>query len=202
MGFARCVVRLSKGAVFAMLCVVAVGLGPVCLGQSEPTASQAIRLQVFAGPAYVNPDYGGASGITKNVGALVGGDLNIGQVLGRIEPSVEFRALASVGTVSHQYSYSGGPRLEFDYGRFHPYGILLLGYGKITFVGATGSYTKNNSGVYTYGGGLDFALDRRWTIRADMAQQHWRLSHLAAPFYPTAVSVGVRYRFSFKSKIY
>jgi len=125
---------------------------------------------VFAGPAYVNPDYGGVSGITKNVGALVGGDLNIGQVLGRIEPSVEFRALASVGTVSHQYSYNGGPRLEFDYGRFHPYGILLLGYGKITFVAATGSYTKNNSVVCTYGGGLDFALDRHWTIRADMAQ--------------------------------
>jgi len=200
--FARCAVRLSKGAGFAMLCLVAAGLGPVCLGQAVGTASQAMRLQVFAGPVFVNPDYGGESGLTKNVGAVGGADLNIGQVLGRIEPSIEFRALVSSGTVSDQYSYNGGPRLEFDYGRFHPYGIFLMGYGKIIFVGATGSYTQNNSGVFTYGGGLDFALDRRWAIRMDVAQQRWRLGMATPPFYPTAVSVGVRYRFSFKNRIY
>ena len=181
--------------------VVGVAGAARAVGQAESTSWQRMRLQTFGMLSYVNPDYGGAK---KNAGGTVGAELNFGQFFHRVEPSLELRAVGSGGRVSNQYVYSAGPRVELDYGKFHPYGVFTVGYGKITFatpaVFATGPYVFDTSTVFTYGGGLDYTLNRTWAVRADVTRQSWQVGQTAAPFYPTTVSVGVRYRFHFHDK--
>ena len=187
------------GVMIAVLAGVA-GV-PRAMAQAESTSFQKIRLQAFGMGSYVNPDYGGAK---KNAGATLGGDVNFGQLFHRFEPSLELRAVGSVGRVSNQYVYSGGPRVEFDYGRFHPYALATFGVGQINYavpvMYPSGLYTHDSSMVTTVGGGLDYIVSPRWAVRADLTMQNWKVGTEAPGFSPTAVSLGLRYRFHFHDK--
>ena len=184
-----------------MAAVVSVGGALPAVGQAESTSWQKMRLQTFGMLSYVNPDYGGAK---KNAGGTVGAEMNFGQFFHRVEPSLELRAVGSGGRVSNQYVYSAGPRVELDYGKLHPYALVTVGYGKIKFATPTifpsGPYAFDTSTVITYGGGVDYVLNPTWALRAEVTRQNWQVGQNTPPFYPTSVSLGVRYRFHFHDK--
>ncbi len=96
-----------------------------------------------------------------------------------------------------EYNYLAGPRYRFYMNdRYQPYAKVLLGGGEINF-----SYNLAHGGYFALapGGGIDIALDRRWTVRADYEFQIWP----SAPgipgiqngsVHPNGVTIGFSYR--------
>ncbi len=96
-----------------------------------------------------------------------------------------------------EYNYLVGPRYRFYVNRrFQPYAKVLVGAGEINF-----PYDLAHGGYFAVapGGGLDYALSRRWKVRADYEFQFWP-SAVGIPDIPTGavhpngVSVGISYR--------
>jgi hypothetical protein len=85
-----------------------------------------------------------------------------------------------------QNTYMIGPRVPIV--TFHglsPYGKFLVGIGNGTFL-------TGNTLVFAYGGGVDYRLTRRLTLRAfDFEWQQWRVT---PTLYPYGGSVGISYR--------
>jgi len=83
-------------------------------------------------------------------------------------------------------TYLIGPRIPV--GTFHrvtPYGKVLVGMGN-------GSFLNGNTLVLSYGGGVDYKLTRRFTLRAfDFEYQQWFVN---PTLYPYGGSVGISYR--------
>ena len=127
---------------------------PAVHGQfAEPTASKKFGLSAFGGVAAVSPSYQPsteAGGSNLNTGLTVGGDLTRG--LRWFQPSIELRYDWSTGGTAIEKTVSGGLKIEKAFGRLHPYGDVLLGYGIIDFqhpaIFSTGPYTHDNSFVY------------------------------------------------------
>ena len=83
-------------------------------------------------------------------------------------------------------TYQVGPRIPIHtFKRLTPYGKLLLGLGN-------GSFINGNAFVLTYGGGVDYRLSRRFSLRAfDFEYQQW---HVMPTLYPYGGSVGLSYK--------
>lgn len=92
----------------------------------------------------------------------------------------------------HQYaginenSYMIGPRVPIvEYKRFTPYGKFLFGFG-------SGSFLTGRAMTFAYGGGVDYRLSKRFTLRAfDFEFQQWRVT---PTLHPYGGSVGLSYR--------
>jgi len=87
----------------------------------------------------------------------------------------------------NENTYMIGPRVPIHtfFRHWTPYGKFLFGVG-------TGSLLTGPSGAFAYGGGLDYRLSRRLTIRAfDFEFQDWRV---APTLYPYGGSAGISYR--------
>lgn len=84
-----------------------------------------------------------------------------------------------------QNSYMIGPRVPIlEHGRFTPYGKFLFGWG-------SGSFLTGRATTWAYGGGLDYRLNRKFTVRGDFEYQEWRVT---PPLHPYGESVGLSYR--------
>ena len=83
-------------------------------------------------------------------------------------------------------TYQIGPRIPIHtYRKFTPYGKFLWGLG-------SGSFLSGNSMVLTFGGGVDYRINRKFTLRAiDFEYQQWRVT---PTLYPYGGSVGLSYR--------
>lgn len=96
----------------------------------------------------------------------------------------------------HEDHYQIGPRVNFlTKGKFHPYAKGFVGVGKFTFPTNAGSVT-GYGGYLMYGGGagLDYRLNRKWTVRAvDFEYQHWP-EFTTGAINPYGVNVGLSYR--------
>jgi len=80
---------------------------------------------------------------------------------------LEFHQTANV----HAETFSIGARYHFDVGRFAPYAKGLVGFGDFNF---PYNYAYGRYLVVTAGGGVDFRLTRRLTLRAvDFEYQDW-----------------------------
>lgn len=91
----------------------------------------------------------------------------------------------------HVETYMIGPRYHFDVGRFQPYvkGMLGVGYFNFPYDYAHGSYL-----VTALGGGVDYHLRGRWSLRAlDAEYQYWPQFTFGA-MSSAGVSAGIRYR--------
>jgi hypothetical protein len=86
----------------------------------------------------------------------------------------------------NESTYQIGPRVPLvTFHRLTPYGKVLAGMG-------TGSFLTGHSFVFTGGGGVDYQLTRRITLRAiDFEYQRWRVD---PTLYPYGASVGVSYK--------
>jgi opacity protein-like surface antigen len=107
-------------------------------------------------------------------------------------------------------TYFIGPRVPLHhYGRFTPYAKALIGVGRTTtnkdILGSNGGF---GGLAWTYGGGVDYKLTRRISIRPfDLEYQSWKLavnvvnssgvvvqSYNFTP-HPYGASAGISYRF-------
>lgn len=120
-------------------------------------------------------------------------------------PSVEFRFKKGNGRAVNERTIGGGIRVERSFRYFRPYADFLLSSGTITFagknyIGAQGT-GSNGSIVYSLGGGLDYDISDRWSIRVDYQHEHWNVNKTPlVELTPVALSFGVRYRFSLHRK--
>jgi hypothetical protein len=88
-------------------------------------------------------------------------------------------------------TYLAGAHINALPGRLRPYGKFLIGVGKMNFPFnyATGSYL-----VYAPGGGVDYELNERWTVRfVDAEYQVWPKFSYGA-LHPYGVSAGIAFR--------
>jgi hypothetical protein len=108
------------------------------------------------------------------------------------EAEVRFSRLGAEESVT-ETTFMAGPRVTLSrhQGRIRPYAKFLVGVGKINFPFnyATGSYL-----AYAPGGGLDYVINERWTVRAvDVEYQNWPKFTYGA-LNPYGISVGVAFR--------
>jgi Outer membrane protein beta-barrel domain len=92
--------------------------------------------------------------------------------------------------------YQIGPRVNFlRFGKFHPYAKGIVGVAEFNFPTNAG-FVTGSGGYLTYGvgGGLDYRLNQKWTIRpVDFELQHWP-NFTTGAITPYGVSVGASYR--------
>ena len=93
----------------------------------------------------------------------------------------------------YQDHYLIGPRLPIhQFGRASAYGKVLIGLGKMTF---PSNYGYGSFTALAYGGGIDYRMSPRLTLRAvDFEFQQWPNWLPGSALYPYGVSVGVGYR--------
>jgi len=87
--------------------------------------------------------------------------------------------------VNSENTYLVGPRIPIHtFGKFIPYGKVLWGLG-------SGAFLNGNATVLAFGGGLDYRINRKFTLRAfDYEYQDWSV----ASIQPNGGSVGLSYR--------
>jgi Outer membrane protein beta-barrel domain len=93
----------------------------------------------------------------------------------------------------HIDNYFIGPRVPIhQFGRAQAYGKVLVGMGKMTF---PNNYGYGTFTALAYGGGIDYKLSRKLTLRAvDFEFQQWPRWLGSSAIYPYGVSVGIGYR--------
>ncbi len=89
----------------------------------------------------------------------------------------------------HAETYLAGPRYHFNVGRFQPYVKGLGGIGKFNF---TYNYAHGTYFVVAGGGGLDYRVLPRMSVRVDGEYQYWP-QFTFVPMSSGGISVGVRY---------
>jgi opacity protein-like surface antigen len=83
-------------------------------------------------------------------------------------------------------NYLVGPRLPIHrFGRATPYAKVLVGFG-------SGSFLTGHSTTLAYGGGVDYRVTKRISVRAiDFEYQQWNVT---PTLYPYGVSAGIGYK--------
>ena len=165
--------------------------------QNAPTASQYFRLSAFGGATgtYTGLEQG------KNLGITAGADLNFGYYLG-FYPSAEIRGTYPVhsGALDGQRNILGGLKVEKRFGRFHPYGDILVGRGQIDytngFVYGPVTYLQSITNVISPGVGVDMDLNHYFALKADFQVQRYD-TPFGFHIHPRALTAGVVYRFDF-----
>lgn len=86
----------------------------------------------------------------------------------------------------NENSYLIGPRIPIhDFHGWTPYGKALVGFG-------TSSYLNGRAGAFAFGGGVDYRLTRKLTLRAfDFEYQRWSVT---PTLWPYGGSVGISYK--------
>jgi hypothetical protein len=90
----------------------------------------------------------------------------------------------------HSETFMIGPRYHFSLGRLQPYAKLLVGSGYFNF---PYNYAKGHYFVVSPGGGLDYGIRQRVSLRVDMEYQRWT-DFTFGPMESAGVSAGIRYR--------
>jgi hypothetical protein len=100
---------------------------------------------------------------------------------------LEYHQFADV----HAETYLIGPRYYFHLNRFEPYAKALVGLGDFNF---PYNYAHGRYFVVAGGGGVDFRLSSRWSVRlADIEYQDWP-QFTFGPMTSVGISSGIRYR--------
>jgi hypothetical protein len=86
-----------------------------------------------------------------------------------------------------QDTYLAGPRIPFQFGRFTPYGKVLVGIGRMP------TYLAGSSFNLAYGGGVDYRLGKHFRLRiVDFEYQQWDTT--PTTLHPYSASVGLGYK--------
>jgi opacity protein-like surface antigen len=88
-----------------------------------------------------------------------------------------------------QDNYLVGPRFPLHhFGKATPYAKALFGYGRLPF---STYYSPDPNSLLAYGGGLDYRLTRKISIRpVDFEYQQW----IGLPIHSYGASSGINYR--------
>lgn len=103
---------------------------------------------------------------------------------------LQFREKSGV----YSQNYLGGPRITWHLtNRWTPYAKALIGGSRFHYPPFISNQTYTYT-TYAYGGGIDFHLNNRWTIRpGDFEYQRWNFPPTGLT--PWVYSAGVSYRF-------
>lgn len=154
-------------------------------GQAAPSEIQTGQLQVGAAVSFVHLDYSVAN--PKAFASYVDYDF-----LRHIGAEAEYRREGSFVAESNILI---GPRASVHYRGFAPYFKVLVGRGLFNTPGAQVRHQNGSYNMISYGGGIDFAFNRRITIRVvDFEYQKW-LNFPPRDLQPNVVSFGAAYRF-------
>lgn len=184
-----------KRLILAVFCVASSLAIVSARGQVEPAAT-ARTLSVSAGGlgSIFQPDYAdqGIAQTSPNrlygIGAYV--DVHFNRWI-QVEAEGRWSRfnqyyLGGLPPGNGEDTYLIGPRIPI--GTYHgitPYGKFLFGLG-------TGSFLSGNTLVLSYGGGVDYRLSRRFTLRAiDFEYQEWEVTPQLLPY---GGSVGISYK--------
>ncbi len=178
--------RLLRSGFAALLLALMPGAAPA---QARDTAHQNLHLEVFGMGTYYRPNY---VNTPKNGYGFTGG-MSVDWRIRPVRLGGEVRGDFTNYAYMSQRVLGVGPRATLDFGRWHPYGNFLFGYGIANFHQYSGNYRDNDSTVYSYGGGVDIGVSRFWAARLDYERQKWDFDSPSTPFQPDAFSVGVRY---------
>ena len=196
----------------ATLSVLILFLACGCNGQSLPTATKQLDLSTFVAGTGTFTDFRGG----KNLAITAGADLTY-LSLRLFRPSIEVRGTYPIdeGNINSQKSILAGPKVEHDFGRFHPYADFLVGRGEIDYlhdsltvcntnvpnIQQCYAFLSTNTTVYSPGGGLDYELGKGLAIKGDIQYQHWNAPTVpygvTGVVHPVAVSFGAVYHFNF-----
>ena len=155
--------------------------------QVEPSATaRNFSLEVGGLGSYFQPNYG--PNRLGGVGAFV--DVRFSRWV-QIEGEGRWLRFNQYQNI-YEDNYLIGPRIPIhQFGRFTPYGKVLVGLGDMNF---QYNYASGRFTALAYGGGLDIGLTRHLSVRAvDFEYQQWP-SWLSSSLYPYGVSAGVSYR--------
>ncbi len=89
----------------------------------------------------------------------------------------------------HADTYLGGPRYHFNFGRYQPYVKGLAGLGLFNFAY---NYAHGSYFVVAPGGGVDYRLSPKWSMRVDGEYQYWPQFTFGA-MSSSGVTVGIRH---------
>ena len=192
--------RPVSRAAFLLLTLTLCGLG---LGRAQvgPTATQALALSAFGG---ATGDYTGLGG-GRNLSITAGADLEFRtrQLFG-LQPAAEVRGTYPVnsGQVDGQKNILGGVRESWHYGRLRPYGDILVGAGRLTYVHGLPDpsnrflYLQSNSFVISPGGGAELRLTDRFALRGDVQLQRYSSPvSVSGHIYAKPITFAIVYRF-------
>lgn len=99
---------------------------------------------------------------------------------------LEFHQTANV----HAESYLIGPRFHVDLGKFQPYAKAMVGFADFNF---PYNFAHGNYLVVGAGGGVDYRLTPRWSVRGEVEYQDWPRFTFGA-MTSVGVNAGIRYR--------
>ena len=180
-----------KHSILALCCIAlaSVALLPAH-GQVVPSAKTgSVSLRAGGFGSGFQPDYAGNGIAQTGPDRLYGfGAYADARFTRWIQPELEMRWLhfnQFQGVDENTYSIGERlPIINYFHG-FTPYGKLLIGIGN-------GSFLTGNAFVVTYGGGVDYRLTRKFTLRAvDFEYQQW---HVNPTLWPYGISVGLSYK--------
>jgi hypothetical protein len=180
---------LSRSLAFAVLLAGAILLPNISQAQVVPAIKNGgSQINVYGFYSLVNPDgdstldYPPKATVSQSVKNFVGswnqgGGAGADFRLGRLyfgQPALGFRYTYSTGNFAKETSLMFGPEMHYEFGKFHPYGDFLIGKGDITY--DTTNF-EDNSIVYEFGGGVDYHVNHRFSVRVvDFQYQFWNLS--------------------------
>ncbi len=99
---------------------------------------------------------------------------------------LEYRQTANV----HAETYLTGVRYHLNLAHVQPYVKVLGGYGHFNF---PYNYAKGSYFVIAGGGGVDYRLSHRWTVRGDFEYQSWP-QFTYGPMNSIGANIGIRCR--------
>jgi hypothetical protein len=179
-----------KRSIFAF-CFIAFLSAAIVSAHGQVASSATERVfNVHAGAfaSAFQPDYAGEGAAQTSPQRLYGVGGYVDARFSRwLQPEAEVRFMKFNEYLGiDENTYSIGPRIPIT--TFHkvtPYGKVLIGLG-------TGGFLTGEALVTTFGGGVDYRLSRKFTLRAfDFEYQRWNVT---PTLYPYGGSVGMSYK--------
>jgi hypothetical protein len=178
-----------KPKIKLLFCILLTSLASCAYGQVVPAAiGHAPTLTVGGFGSLFQPDYAG-NGINQTspnplFGAGVYVDYKINRWVVVEGESTWGRFNQYIGITEDNYMI--GPKVPIKtFNRLTPYGKFMVGLG-------TGSFLNGHTTVLALGGGLDYRLNKRFTLRAfDFEYQDWLIT---PNLHPYGGSVGIGYK--------
>lgn len=183
--------RLSKGYVVVLLDLLLLAGGVSAAAQVAPSATGAARLPITVGGvgSVFQPDYAGGGVAQAGPDALFGVGAYLDVRFTRwVQLEAEARWLAfNAYRGFTEENYLIGPRIPlYHFGRSTPYAKVLFGVGN-------GDFLTGASSAIAFGGGLDYRLNKRLTLRlVDFEYQRWSSS---PKLFPYGGSSGIGFNF-------
>jgi opacity protein-like surface antigen len=175
--------------IHVLICIALAASAIAAHGQVAPSAyAHQANVTVGGFGSVFQPDYAGNGIAESSPNPLFGPGAYVDVKLNRwvtVEAEGRWLRFNKYIGISEDNYLIGGKVPIHQFGKLVPYGKLMVGIG-------SGSFLNGHSTVLSYGGGVDYELNKRWTIRAgDFEFQQW---FLTPQLHPYGGSIGIGYK--------